>query len=143
MPSGVIQAVGKSRTGKPTVTIDGQIYSAPKVDTSKLTVGDRIEFDFSSSVYNGATIWFLNGFKLLQAALPTSVSPTGSGQIAAPSAPQQALKGLSEGERLTVSNWVAAAIQAGKVQGPADLISWARGALNAARSAADPDYIPF
>src|ERR1700752_1775177 len=85
MPSGIVMSVGKSRTGKPTVTIDNQISSASKVDLSGLGIGDKIEFDSASSVYNGATVWFLNGYKVLVKAQGSGpwVSPA-TGGISAP-----------------------------------------------------------
>jgi hypothetical protein len=158
MPSGIVVAVGKSRTGKPTVTIDNQIYSASKVDLSGLNIGDKIEFDSASSVYNGVTVWFLNGYKVLVAASSMGpgpvvgpdrkisysppVVPQGSGQIAAPTSTSAA---LTEGERLTVSNWVAAAIQSGAIKDRADLGIWAKAACEAIRFAGkpvDPNEIP-
>lgn len=140
MPQGTVQAIGKSRSGKPTVTVDGQVYSASQVDLSGMQVGDKIEMDTASSVYNGATVWFLNGYKLVQGAQkypPSQATPSG---ISTPIAPQAA-PGISEGERLTVSNWVAAAIAAGLVKDHADLGIWAHTALEAIRSAGKP--VPF
>ena len=145
MPSGIVMAVGKSRTGKPTVTIDTQIYSASKVDLSGLGIGDKIEFDSASSVYNGATVWFLNQYKVLvKASGPgPAVSPANPHiSVPAPSssplAPPQA--GLTEGERTTISNWVAHAIQAGLVKDRADLGLWAIASKEALRLAAKPTF---
>jgi len=145
MPQGVITAIGKSRTGKPTVTIDGQIYSASKVDISNLVVGDKLEFESNSSVYNGATVWFLNAFKLTQAAVKYPlVSPSGSGGIAAPAPNSAPLAvppaGLSEGERAFVSNMCAHAIDKGLITDQATLGMWAVWAKNAIREAAKPTF---
>jgi hypothetical protein len=151
MPSGIVQSVGKSRTGKPTVTIDGQIYSASKVDLSGMGIGDKIEFESASSVYNGATVWFLNAYKILIAASSMGPGPAvtpnriavpapSSATLATPLAPPQA--GLTEPERLTISNWVAAV--AGRpdspIKDPVDLIAWAGAAKSALRKAAEADW---
>jgi hypothetical protein len=129
MPSGVVQAVGKSRTGKPTVTIDGQIYSASKVDTSKLVSGDKIEFESASSIYNGATVWFLNSFKVVQAALPAPSLPHVVAQNAAP----MSSYGVQDAERPCVSNWGAELIKAGLIKDPADLGIWVTAIKNVLR----------
>ena len=135
MPQGVITAIGKSRTGKPTVTIDGQIYSASKVDTSNLVVGDKLEFESSSSVYNGATVWFLNAFKLVQAAtkypLPSQVPvpPPPLGQT-----PPFPTGGITDAERPFISNCVAHAIAAGAIKEPEQIEKWVSAAKNALRS---------
>lgn len=140
MPTGVVEFIGKSRSGKPTVTIGGQIYSASKVDLTGLKVSDFIEFDSASGVFNNATIWFLNAWK----PAPASTQPPQ--KIAAPTAPSAAHNrtlGVTEGERAFISNCVASAIAAGKIEGPADITSWANGALHAIRGAGNPDYVPF
>jgi hypothetical protein len=145
MPSGIVMAVGKSRTGKPTVTIDNQIYSASKVDLSGLGIGDKIEFDSASSVYNGATVWFLNGYKTLVKAPGPGPAVTPSSAAIAVRAPSKAplaapIEGLTEAERITISNWVAHAIQAGLVKDRADLGAWAIACKEALRLAAKPTF---
>jgi hypothetical protein len=153
MPEGIVIAKGSSRSGKPTVMVDGQTYYVGKnVDTSTLGIGDKISFDSNSSVFRGETYWYLNSYKVLVAAsgpgplvTPARTPPvggSGSGQIAAPSSTNAA---LTEGERLTVSNWVAAAIQSGAIKDRADLGIWAKAACEAIRFAGkpvDPTEIP-
>ena len=132
MPSGTVQAIGQSQSGKPQVTIDGQKYSTGKTDITNLQVGDKIEFESNSSVYNGRTVWFLNSFKLLEAAL--KYPPKSNGTLTPPSS------GITEGERAAISNWVAHAIQAGLIKDRADLGMWAVAAKNALRKAAEPTF---
>lgn len=137
MNEGTVQALGKSRTGKPTVTINGQIYSASKVDLGTLTVGDRISFDSASSVYNGATVWFLNAWKLLEGAPKypgaAPLLTTGSAPIASQTAPQGLSVSITEGERAAISNWVAHAISAGIIKTPQEISSWVQAAKKALR----------
>ena len=146
MPTGIVQAVGKSRTGKPTVTIDGQIYSASKVDLSGLGIGDKIEFESASSVYNGATVWFLNAYKVSVAASSMGPGPSVTpSRIAVPAssiAPLAPILGLTEGERATISNWVAAVAgrQDSPITSPVDLIAWATAAKTAIRKAAEATF---
>lgn len=137
MPTGTVTAVGVSRSGKPTVSIDGKIYSASKVETGSLRQGDRIEFDSASSVFNGATVWFLNKWTLVEGA--TKYPQTGAtnvmghqqsigeqhpwpivtkGTVPALGAPVQDV------ERPCISNWGAEAIKAGLIKDPADLGIW-------------------
>lgn len=130
MPTGTVGAIGKSKSGKPTVIIDGQTYSASQVDLGNLSAGDRIEFESNSSIYNGNKIWFLNAFKLVQAApkyQPTTTQPATNG--AAPVS-----GGIHDAERPCISNWGAELIKAGVIKDPADLGIWVTAMKNALRS---------
>jgi hypothetical protein len=129
MNKGTVQAVGLSRSGKPTVTIDGTIYSASKVDLGTMRAGDVIEFDSNSSVYNGATVWFLNAWKLVEGAAKYAQASN------VPGTPPPAISqtGWSESERLTISNWVAHAIGAGVIKEPEQIEKWVTAARNAIR----------
>lgn len=135
MPQGTVQAIGKSRSGKPTVTVDGQIYSASKVDLSGMQVGDRIEMDTASSDYNGAKIWFLNGYKLLQAAQKYPPHQQAQTPISAPTQPVGASSGVSEPERIFAYGVVTEAIKASLVKDRVDLGLWACAAVHAIRFA--------
>lgn len=144
MPEGVVQALGKSRSGKPTVTIDGQIYSASKVDLGHMAVGDRIVFDSASSVYNGATVWFLNAWTLISPG--AKYPPVGQG-ASAPAYPQGATSlprpdpiyapapsgAVIDAERPCISNWGAELIKAGIIKDPADLGIWVTAIKNVLR----------
>lgn len=151
MPEGIVEAKGQSRTGKGTVRISGQEYYTSNVDTSGLAIGDKISFDSNSSVFRGTTYWYLNAYKVLVAASSMGPGPNvtpsriavpapSSASLAAPLAPPQA--GLTEPERLTISNWVAAV--AGRtdspIKDPVDLIAWAGAAKAALRKAAEADW---
>jgi hypothetical protein len=152
MPEGIVQAITKSRTGKPTVMISGQEYYSSNVDTSGLAIGDKISFDSNSSVFRGTTYWYLNGYKVVIAAkdmgpgpllspartafTPPSVppmSPTGSGQIAAPSSTGSVSYGVHDAERPCISNWGAELIKAGLIKDPADLGIWVTAIKNVLR----------
>jgi hypothetical protein len=142
MPTGLVQAIGKSRSGKPTVTIDGQIYSASKVDLSGLGVGDKIEFDSASSIYNGATVWFLNAYTVTVAI--SKMPPVGSAHLTSPAAPKASNAApevtfpssswaVQDAERPCVSNWGAELIKAGLWKNPDDMDAWIMRIKNALR----------
>jgi hypothetical protein len=145
MPSGIVQSIDRRPGKSPVVLIDGQKYYAGATDLSGMSVGDKVEMDCASKNYRGETTWFLNGYKVLvKAQGPGPLVTRAPTAVTAPTGPAAAtVKVMTEGERLTVSNWVAAAIAAGKVEGSADLLPWARAALCAYRGAADPDFVPF
>jgi hypothetical protein len=136
VPSGIVMNIGKSRSGKPTVTIDTQIYSASSVDLSGLSIGDKVEFDSASSVYNGATVWFLNGYKVLQSAYKegpsASVKPAGHPPVHDNGFGEY--KGITDAERPFISNCVAHAIAAGVIEEPEQIEKWVSAAKNALRS---------
>lgn len=137
MSEGTVTARGLSRTQKPTITIDGQVYSAPSVDLGGLVAGDRIQFDAASKIYNGSTVWFLNGWKMLQVASkpePTKYPPSVP-QIIERTAPEGsgALLAVTDVERPCISNWGAELIRAGVVADPASLGIWVQAALHALR----------
>src|ERR1700739_1849385 len=107
MPEGIVLAKGNSRSGKPTITVDGQLYYGGKnTDISSVGVGDKISFESNSSVFKDTTYWYLNSCNVL---VPLQKMPrVGSAHLAPPAAPTPSnapTKGLTEGERLTVSNW--------------------------------------
>ena len=145
MPEGIVQAITKSKKGTPIVNISGQDYYAPKVDLSGLGIGYKISFDSNSSDYRGNKYWYLNGYKVL-------VEPQGPGPLVTPAPRSIAVPapsnsplavpqaGLTEGERLTVSNWVAQAISAGLVKDKVELIAWAVAAKAAIRKAAEATF---
>lgn len=134
MPNGTVQAIGKSRSGKPTVTVDGQVYSASHVNLQGLRIGDRIEMDTASSMYNGSQIWFLKGWKLITAAPKGPLPQKPSQWIDAPSAPVSPQGGLSEAERIFAYGVVTAAITAKLVIDPQGVEKWVCAAKNALRS---------
>jgi hypothetical protein len=144
MPEGIVIAKGSSRSGKPTVMVDGQTYYVGKnVDTSTLGIGDKISFDSNSSVFRGETYWYLNSYKVLVAAsgpgplvTPARTPPvggSGSGQIAAPTPPSATSYGVQDAERPCVSNWGAELIKAGLIKDPADLGIWVTAIKNVLR----------
>lgn len=134
MPQGTVQAIGTSRSNKPIVTIDGQVYSASKVNLAGMMVGDVIEFDSNSSVYNGATVWFLNSWK---ATGVHNSPPTHTHRVQANAAPTPSPSpqgGLSEAERIFSYGVVTEAIKAGLVKEPEGIEKWVCAAKNALRN---------
>lgn len=140
---GTVTRRGMSQSQKPIIIIDDKTYSAAKVDLGGLVSGDRIEFDANSKVYNGSTIWFINSWKMLQAATkppeeqkyPATPVPPPS-QIAAPVRPTPVPTGLlsvTDVERPCCSNWGAELIKSGLVKEPADLGIWVQAILHALR----------
>ena len=153
MPTGIVQGIQRRPGKSPIVNIDGQAYYSGTVDLGNMAIGDKIDFDSASKTYRGEVTWFLNGWKLLtpasrypplSTATPAPHPPVG-GTNSGITAPEPSYAPLSEGERLTVSNWVAAAIQAGQIKDRADLGIWAKAACEAIRFAGkpvEPDEIP-
>jgi hypothetical protein len=146
---GIVMARGQSKNGKPTITIDqgdgkASLYYAGRTDLAGLTAGDKISFTATS--FADGKLWGIDqGWKLLYGA--SKYPPVGSGSqapiaVPAPStAPLAApVAGLTEAERITISNWVAHAIQAGLVKDRADLGAWAIASKEALRLAAKPTF---
>lgn len=141
---GTITARGQSKNGKATITIDGQLHYAGNTDLAGLTVGDRISYT-QTSFANGRLWGIDKGWKLISAAQKYNPPFYPQGQPQSPSAapaPANAAtaasekpSGITEGERLTISNWVAAAIQVGIIKDPVDMGIWAASACQAIRFA--------
>lgn len=130
---GTVQEFGNSRNGKPFVIVDGQKYYLGKTDMSLVQVGDRISFE-SKSFGERGDLWGINKF----AKLP----PTSNGVHAVPAQPPvqtqtppaaRTPSGMSEGERLCVSNWVGQLCSAGTIKSPDELDIWVKASLAAIR----------
>lgn len=139
MMQGTVTRRGTSKTGKPIIIIDDKTYSAPSVDLGGLVAGDRIAFDANSKVYNGSTVWFINGWEMLRAATkpPEDQKYPHSAQQpivhnAAPT-PSNALLSVTDVERPCCSNWGAELIRANVIKEPADLGIWVQAILHALR----------
>jgi hypothetical protein len=141
---GTVTRRGMSQSQKPIIIIDDKTYSAAKVDLGGLVSGDRIEFDANSKVYNGSTIWFINSWKMIQAATkppeeqkyPATPVPHIPSPIASPTPAthaQNALLSVTDVERPCCSNWGAELIRAGVVKEPADLGIWVQAILRSLR----------
>lgn len=129
-----------SKSGKPRVYFDGKndwkdayLLGAKCPDPPK---GVPIEVQTHSwRPDNGKyDMWFLDSFKVVEGPV-AAPQPAQAAQVR-PSTPVPAAPGApySEPERMFVSNIVAAAINAGAVKSPVDLISWCNGALTALRN---------
>ena len=138
---GTVQKRFTSKKGTPCLEIGGQVYIAPKVDISNVQVGDKL--DFQGHSFGDGKMWELDGFRLTSAAVKypqqqgtnAAIPGTSVGCLPIP-------LGVTEAERLTISNWVAAAIQSGVVKDPADMGIWAHAACEAIRSAGKSGEIP-
>lgn len=142
---GTVQARGSSKAGKPTITIDGQLYYAGNTDLAGIKAGDRLSFEATAFGTKG-NLWGINkGWKVIGSTEKYSPPFHPQGQpvphTAAPApanaapAPQERPSGITEAERLTISNWVAAAIQAGIIKDPVDMGIWAASACQSIRFA--------
>jgi hypothetical protein len=118
MPEGTVTHRKVSKKGAPVIVIDGHDYYAGKTDVSSIVVGDKISFDsaeFAPGLYG------LQSWKLVAGAPkypPSTSSPAA----------------FTEGERLTISNWVGQAIGAGTIKNPEELEKWVSAAKNAIRN---------
>jgi hypothetical protein len=124
MPEGTVTHRKVSKKGAPVIVIDGHDYYAGKTDVSSIVVGDKISFDsaeFAPGLYG------LQSWKLVAAAskypYPGATGGTEAGRTS-----------FSEGERLTISNWVGQAIGAGAVKEPEQIEKWVSAAKNAIRN---------
>jgi hypothetical protein len=143
MPEGIVLAKGSSRSGKPTITVDGQLYYVGKnADISSVGVGDKISFESNSSVFKDTTYWYLNSCKVL---VPISkMPPVGSAHLVSPAAPKASNAvpevtfpssswAVQDAERPCVSNWGAELIKAGLWKNPDDMDAWIMRIKNALR----------
>ncbi len=146
---GTVTARGQSKTGKPTITIDGKLYYAGRTDLAGLVSGDRLEFTATAFGDRGNLYGIDKGWKLVQGAQRYPQQPPQSNGIASPSAPlrpDQVWPAPSVGvpvnrlgapvqdsERPAISNWIAAAIAAGKIESCVDILPWVRAAKQALR----------
>ncbi len=137
MPTGTVTERGEFK-GKKFIKIDGDKYSAGKTDLGGLMVGDKIEFESNSWEYQGKTYWGINGWKLLEGTQKYPQQPPQSNGQAAPApslgVPVNRLGApVEDSERPAISNWIAAAIAAGKIESCVDILPWVRAAKAALR----------
>lgn len=133
---GTVQKRGQSKSGKPTITIDGQLYYAGKTDLAGLMAGDRIQYSATEFGERGG-LWGLDkGWKVLQTASPPSQMPGNSAAPAPSPAATHAKMGspVIDAERPAISNWVANAITAGLIKTPGDIAQWVQSAKEALRA---------
>lgn len=121
--SGTIQQAKMSQSGKSLSVLINEVWYSTKAFELNTMVGATIDFEYSTSEFNGNKMNWLNAY--------TPVTQQGGNQ----SAPQQQTPAPSgsSGELPMpfISNVVAHAIQANKIQNPSDITAWANGALQA------------
>jgi hypothetical protein len=123
MPEGTVTHRKVSKKGAPVIVIDGKDYYAGRCEVGNISIGDRISFDsaeFAPGLYG------LQNWKLLAAASKYAPPQSHSQPTATPA-------GFTEGERLTISNWVGQAIGAGTIKDPEQIEKWVTAARNAIR----------
>jgi hypothetical protein len=127
MPEGTVTHRKVSKKGAPVIVIDGKDYYAGRCEVGNINIGDKISFDsaeFAPGLYG------LQNWKLLSAASKYPYPGATGGTAAGPS-------GFTEGERLTISNWVGQAIAAGAIKEPEQIEKWVSAAKNAIRKQSD------
>ncbi len=151
-----VTKIGVTKSGKPVVYFDNKHGYQDMIFLGKTMappVGAVIDTEMVSQSRDDKTFWFLNKWGMAPNTMQQSIAsqiegaqmvsrapesrplpmnngtaPIGaSPPMSAPSAP------YNEPERLWMSNIVAAAINAGCVKSPVDLITWTNGALTALR----------
>jgi hypothetical protein len=128
MMEGTVTGRTTSKKGNPVIKIDGKAYVATKLDVSRLQIGDRISFD--AHTFGDGNVWGMDSYELIA---PGQKYPSPSAQppvAAAPTASQP----VTEGERLSISNWVGQAIAAGCIKSPEEIEKWVSAARNAIRA---------
>jgi hypothetical protein len=145
MPTGNVTNIGKTQKGKWVITINGtDKYYPGNTDIASLRVGDKIIFE-SSEFAPGA--YGMNDWKLVEGAAKyePSVTQAPNSGITSNSYPLQTPSPnlgvpanrmgapVQDSERPAISNWIAAAIAAGKIESCVDILPWVRAAKQALR----------
>ena len=125
---GQVQRIGATQKGTPKIQVSGSWYYAGQTDITNMKVGDTVEMDVKSFMAGDKELWGIQSWKPLGDGVHAPAPPTGS-QFAKTLLPTPT--GLPEGVRLTVSNWVAAAITAGAVKTELQLEEFALAARRA------------
>jgi hypothetical protein len=129
MPIGRVDKVCFSRTNKPQIMMGGTYYRIE--DHHGLTEGMYIDYDAHSWDYpkgSGKMFWGIDKWGPAKVEvspatqLPVSPGPAAAGTLLPPPL-------LSEGERATISNIWAAAIEKGLISDPSHLELWGRPVL--------------
>ena len=119
MPILKIDSCKTSKSGKSlNVSSNGKWYLAKLDSGLDKIVGQSIDCETEDSEFNGATMTWINKYRVTQQTVPAS-APASSGGNIMPFMP-------------FVSNTVAHALLAGKIESPADISKWAEGAYEAA-----------
>ena len=133
MPIHTVTKQAQTKAGKPVVYFDNKHDFADGIFLGKTTqmppMGAQIDANTSSSVFQGKTYWYLNGWALTgqtyQSTVPTQQAPV---QQTAYVPLQKKSVELSEPELRFVSNVVGQAITAGTIKSPAGVAPWAAAA---------------
>lgn len=133
---GTIEVFGQSTNGKPKVKIDGQWYFLGKTDMSSVNVGDRISFE-SKAFGERGDLWGINKYAKLPSA-PNGVHAEPAQPPVQPRATHNPPNGMTEGERLCVSNWVGQLCASGTIKSPDEIDIWVKASLAAVRGERQP-----
>ncbi len=144
MPTLTVTSLGKTKKGRDKA-ICGKDEYLLGAKCQIPPVGVPIDADTSESSFQGEggktiSLWWMNSWQMaagapMPAQAPRSVSTSTNGGFPMNAAPTPSEEGYSDGERLTISNWVAAAITSGKVSDPVDIHTWVNASLYALRNA--------
>lgn len=141
----IIEQVKLSASGKSlSVKASGRNYFAKKESGLMDKLGWTIEAETEESAPKDGGKPFVWITKWKKADAATASAPAAAPAPAAASAPAQQPSFSAEGINLAflpfVSNCVAHAIQAGRIETPHDIQKWAQGAYSAANSLKDVPY---
>ena len=135
---GKIEAAKKSQSGKTLGILLGETWYSTKNWELEGMVNTMIEFETSSTDYQGKTIWWLNDYRVVDN------TPTQPQQSSAASAPVGAPAPVQHNARdpqvymPMTSNLVAHAIASGCIKSPDAIHAWTVAAFAAAKSCLEP-----
>ena len=129
---GTVQGYATSRNGKPTVTIDGQLYYLGKTQLTA-EVGERISFEAKAFGERG-DLWGINkwgklpsnGSQQMETRPPAPLHPYTADPIPTVASDDATLR--------FISNCVGQAIKAKTITDPTDIEIWVSAARNALKS---------
>ena len=130
---GKIEQAKNSKSGKTLGVLIGQVWYSTKSWELADMVGQMIEFETSTSEFQGQTMHWLNDYGVVDNSQASGAlnQPVGVAGVPAPAASVAGNDGLSY--LPMTSNLVAHAIAAGVITDPTQIDVWARCAFTAAK----------
>lgn len=129
---GKIEAVKESQSGKSLSVKIGERYFTTKNWDMREHVNKMIEFDPSTTEWNGKTIYWINDYALVNNT-PVETPKTSAGVAGVPRMDSTTFLPFT-------SNVVANAIQAGAITSPDDIPAWAHKAFVTIKSLAEGTF---
>jgi hypothetical protein len=118
---GTVTAMGVSKNGKPTVTVDGKLYYSGRCTLTDVKVGDRISFEASSFGTRG-DLWGLDSWGKVSGAVGSTAPPASHPRAS------------DDAEMRFISNCVGQAIAAGTIEKPDEIDAWFQAARDALKN---------